>query len=164
MKTLLVYATKYGASKRIAETLQEQLDCDVMEVTCFQGDLNEYDKIILGVSVYAGMLRKEMKEFIEKNIEELGKKQVYVYVSCMNKDEVKKVLIENLGDSFYQTLVYADGVGGILDFSKMNLMERQVLKMINKKASFIPNIQKNTVADLIDKNRIATFIEQVQKN
>lgn len=163
MKTLLVYATKYGATKRIAELLQDQVDCSSMEVTSFQGKLDEYDKIILGVSVYAGMLRKEMKEFVKNNLTKLEKKKVYVYISSLNKDEYKKVLVENLGESIYQTFTYVDGLGGILDFTKMNLIERQILKMINKKSNIIPSIQRDTRAELIDYERISKFVEQVKQ-
>lgn len=73
-KTLVVYSSKYGSSKKYAEYIAEQLQADICE---FKKDtlpsLESYDTIIYGAGLYAGTVngsaffRTHQKTLADKN-------------------------------------------------------------------------------------------------
>ena len=78
MKTLIVYATKYGATKQIAEQLAEYLGgADLVDVGKGEtASLTEYDCVVLGSPLTAGSIRKEVKAFAQQHAGELGGKRL----------------------------------------------------------------------------------------
>lgn len=85
-KSLLVaYATKYGATREIAEKIGQQLrnggwQADVMPVKGLPG-LDHYTAVILGSSVYIGKWQKEAAEFLQSNEEHLAQLPVWLFSS-----------------------------------------------------------------------------------
>ena len=75
MKTIIVYSTKYGSVEKVALKIQEQLEGEVSLAKAKDNpDIKEYDSVVLGGSIYAGSIQKEMKVFIKSNQNELLKK------------------------------------------------------------------------------------------
>ena len=63
MKTLVVYASKHGATKVGAERIAKGLEGEVQLVSIKdKGDiiLDNYEKVILGTPIYAGMINKDI--------------------------------------------------------------------------------------------------------
>jgi menaquinone-dependent protoporphyrinogen oxidase len=85
MKTLVAYASKYGATegiaRRIGERLQEhQLDVDVANCE----DLREaagYDAYVVGSAVYEFNWRKNARKFVERNADTLAAKPTWLFSS-----------------------------------------------------------------------------------
>jgi menaquinone-dependent protoporphyrinogen oxidase len=78
MKTLIIYATRYGSAERCAKMLSEKLigDVDLLNLKDRQNiDLSQYEKVIIGGSIYVGKIQKEVNEFCTKHLEELKQKQ-----------------------------------------------------------------------------------------
>lgn len=98
MGTLILYATKYGAAEKIAKHIAERLGHAVLH-DLKQNDtpaLSEFDTIIIGSSIYAGMIRKEAKAFLLKNADILREKKIGIFLSSMNIDEDK-------GKTYFET-------------------------------------------------------------
>lgn len=100
MKEILLYASKYGAAKELAKRIEKGTQVKAVDIKEFHGSIEDYDKIIIGSSVYAGMMRKEIKTFIKEHEEQLNNKRVYVYLSALNKNDSKKVITENINEAF----------------------------------------------------------------
>jgi menaquinone-dependent protoporphyrinogen oxidase len=84
-KTLVTYASKYGATAEIAEKIGEVLNSaglktDVLSIKQVS-DPSQYNAVILGSAVYIGQWRKEAVKFLEANKTELTKKQVWLFSS-----------------------------------------------------------------------------------
>ena len=84
-KILVTYATKYGATKEIAEKISEvlrqsELQTDVVSVDRIR-DLTPYKAVILGSAVYMGKWRKEAVEFLKKNVQALAERPVWLFSS-----------------------------------------------------------------------------------
>jgi len=57
-KTLVIYKTKYGAAKKYAEWISEDLGCDLKDFDKMKKkDLEDYDVIVYGGGVHAGGIR-----------------------------------------------------------------------------------------------------------
>ncbi|MHA1207518.1 MAG: flavodoxin domain-containing protein, partial [Candidatus Hodarchaeales archaeon] len=89
-KTILVYATRWGATTETAEeiikVLKENFDIDVDLVNLkdkktMNPDISSYDNIILGVSYAKFNWAKEGKSFLIRNKEILENKKLFVFIS-----------------------------------------------------------------------------------
>lgn len=84
-QVLITYATKYGATKEIAErigkTLQDVgLTVDVLPVDEVK-NLSDYGAVILGSAVYAGHWRKEAVSFLEAHEKALATRPTWFFSS-----------------------------------------------------------------------------------
>ena len=84
-QVLVAYATKYGATKEIAEEIgnvlrQAGLLTDVLPVNKVR-DLNPYRAVILGSAVYIGRWRKEAAKFLQAHEQALAERQVWLFSS-----------------------------------------------------------------------------------
>lgn len=98
MKTLLVYYSRTGITKGIAEEISKSIDCDVEEIvdkekrTGIIGyiksgyetarnklpdieapkyDLSKYDLLIIGTPVWAGKMSVPVKAYLEQNMDKI---------------------------------------------------------------------------------------------
>ena len=82
---LVIYASKYGATKEIAEKIgavlhQAGMQADVCPVEGVR-DINSYQAIILGSAVYIGKWQKEAEAFLKTHEKTLSSRQVWLFSS-----------------------------------------------------------------------------------
>ena len=132
MKTLILYYSKHGVTKKVARLLNSQIvDSELSLVTEFDGDLDEFDDIYLGSPTYMGKLNKEFISFINKNRDALLNKDVKVFVVGMAPENFP-VLLESHFDKEMQEKWMIRHVGGGYNFNSMNFIERFVVKRVSK--------------------------------
>lgn len=91
MKTIIMYATKYGAAREIAQRIADRIKGAAVW-NLQQGmapSVADFDCVIIGSSVYAGMVRKEVKEFLSKNITVLREKKLGLYLCGLDASREK---------------------------------------------------------------------------
>lgn len=91
MKTLIVYASAYGISKRISEKLCEDLGGDVALLNLRQDkapQLSNYERIIIGSSVKSGKLEKAIYNFCSKHHNEMKELVLGLFVCSSETNEV----------------------------------------------------------------------------
>ncbi len=164
MKTLVVYASKYGATKKGAEHIAKGLKGEVKIVSIKDKNdivLDDYDKIILGTPIYAGMVNKDIKSFCEANKDILKTKKVAVYFSCMDASQIENYLKSNFTEDFIKNLIIVDSCGGAFYFKKMNFFEKFIIKKITQAKTKENPVKVDTKVDveLFDEGRISNFIE-----
>lgn len=76
MKTAIVYATKYGCTKRCAEILKSYLkgEVTILSVKADKINLSQYDAVFIGGSIYMGKIQKEITQFCKRNLTTPAKK------------------------------------------------------------------------------------------
>ncbi len=84
-KILVTYASKYGATKEIAEKIGEVLrkaglQIDILPVVDIQ-DLTPYQAVILGSAIYIGNWQKGAVAFLKANTETLAARPVWLFSS-----------------------------------------------------------------------------------
>ena len=141
---LVTYASKYGATKEIAEKIgevlrQTGLRANVIPVDSTH-DITPYKAIILGSAVYVGKWQKEAVEFLQINEKILAARPVWLFSSgpTGEGDPVELVEGERLPPAL-QPLV--DRIQprdiavfhGYINPGKINLIEKWAIKSLVKK-------------------------------
>lgn len=133
--TLIVYSTKYGCAKECGEKLRQELgEGDLFNVdNSLSPNMEKYDRVIVGGSVYMGMLNKKLKHFCNSHEQELKNKRLGLFIVCSATGEMaNKQLKDNFSGTLYEHATVKDCLGGRLDMSKATFWHRLIIKMVSK--------------------------------
>lgn len=135
MKTLIAYASKHGAAAKCAEMLKQKITgntelIDLKQIN--EIDLSQYDNVIIGGSIYAGTIQKQVTAFCKQNLEELKQKKIGLFISCMNENEPEKQLNQVFPQDLLNKACVKKSCGGAFNFKDMNFMEKMIIKMVTK--------------------------------
>lgn len=135
MSTLLVYGSKYGSTKKCSELLKEKLkgNVEIVDIKKVEAlDFNRYEKIIIGSSIYVGKIQKEISEFCRSYSEVLKTKKISIFLCCMNEKDIEKQMSDNFSKELLDSSIAKGYFGGEFNFTKMNFIEKNIIKMIAK--------------------------------
>lgn len=170
MNTLVVYASKYGAAEKCATEIAKKVNGEVKVVNLRESKEVEcisYDRVIIGGSIYAGMIQKEVKEFCLKNLECLKQKKIGLFVSCMNDKDALTFIENSFPKELVDKALVKEGLGGAFCFKKMNVFEKFIIKMIsNSKANKeqnLPKVDGKTDVSTLSEERINYFAERINQ-
>ncbi len=132
MKGIILYSSKYGATKRYAEWLAEETGFDCIETKKAKIDeVKQYDTIILGGGIYASGIAG--LSFLKKNIGQLQGKKVIIFcdgASPYDEKAFQKIVAYNLKDALAGLPCFY--CRGGWDMDAMNLVDRNLCKMLQK--------------------------------
>lgn len=137
MKTIILYATKSGASRDCAAQLAKKIvDCETYDITKDVPDINQADVIILGSGVRMGHMYRPILKFIKQNLEILLVKRVGIYICNAYSDNTTKVIHTNIPQKLLDHTSYIESFGGILPFTtpkhKEWMKEENIWSMLNE--------------------------------
>lgn len=161
MKTLLAYASKHGTTRKAAESLAEQLQGEVVIVNLEDKSarknlkIKDFERIIIGGSIYIGNIQKSVKNFCQKKLEVLLQAdQLGIFICC---GEEKKAL-EQLENAFPEEILQKASAKGFFghefDLEKINFVSRAILK----KAAGVEKSESK-----INYDNIRQFAEELDK-
>jgi menaquinone-dependent protoporphyrinogen IX oxidase len=82
-RTLVVYATKFGSTREIAESIAAALRSHGHEVELraadHAGDLSPFDAVVLGSPVFNQRWLPEADEFVKRNVNALARRRVWLF-------------------------------------------------------------------------------------
>jgi len=155
MKTAIIFATKHGCTDKCAQTLSNELDSLNKIINVELGDninLSDYDKVILGGSIHAGMLNKKLKSFIAKNSEELLGKKLGLFLCCMYEGEKALEQFQSVFPEQIRNKAIAHGLfGGAFDFDKMNFIEKAIVKKVANVEESVSRINYSNIKSFAEK-------------
>lgn len=139
MNTAIVYSSKYGFTKHMAQTLSQKLkpNDSVTLISLREEsnpDITTFDKVIIGAAIYGGKSGKEVKTFCKQNHDQLITKKIGLFVCGMEESiqgkelEMKRAFPDRLNN---HATAHAF-LGGSFQFEKMNLIERIVVRHVAK--------------------------------
>ena len=134
MKVILVYNSKSGFTKRYADWIAEETDCDVKPYRDFeQMDIGAEDIVIFGSRVHAGRI-----EHLNKVKARMGRhpKQNFIVFAtgatpAVAEDAVQKIWDSNFSETERQSIPHFYMQSG-LDYQKMGFVDRMLMKMVAK--------------------------------
>ena len=131
MKAIVVYKSKTGYTKKYAEWIAEELGCDIKENASL-ADIVDYDTVICGGGVYAGMVNGA--KFIVKNLNRLSGKKLILFAVGSSRKEQKVVepLWNRLLTEEQQKNIASFYLRGGFDFSKLKGFDKLIMSMMKK--------------------------------
>jgi menaquinone-dependent protoporphyrinogen oxidase len=158
---LVAYASKYGATREIAEKIgevlkQEGLAVDVLPVKSVKNPA-EYQGVIIGSAVYIFNWRSEAANFLRKQEKTLSERPVWVFSSGpTEKGDPVKLLKgwlypKNLRETI--ELIKPRDVTvfhGVINIDKMNFLEKWMMKQV-----------KTEIGDFRDWDMITAWAKKV---
>jgi len=144
-KVLVAYASYCGTTGGVAEAIgqvlrQKGATVDVRLVKNIS-DLTPYQAVVIGSATRSSSWWPEAIEFVERNKEELSRKPVAYFLTCLTlyKDtEASRRVARGYMDPALKAAPEVQPVdiglfAGVLDYSKLNLVYRMVMKSKMKK-------------------------------
>lgn len=154
MKTAFLYATKYGSVEQCGKIIAEQLN-GVMDFynlkTNKQVDLAQYDRVILGGSIYMGRIQKEVTEFSLNNLNILKDKKLGLFICCLKEGEEAETELKNAyPETLLEQAAAKEYFGGQAIFNKMNFLHRFILKKVSKADKDIYNLSNKNIERFVN--------------
>ncbi len=135
MKGIILYKSKYGATRKYANWLSEDTGFDVKELAKVKmSDLSEYALIIIGGGIYASGVAG--LDFLKKNIDSLSDKKMIVFCDGASPYEEKSfeaIRNHNMKDKL-KNIPFFYCRGG-WDMEAMTFVDRNLCKMLRKAVS-----------------------------
>jgi len=182
VKALILYGTRYGATKgtseEIAKTLREE-NFYVKVVNAQEEkikDISEYDLIAVGSGTACGRWVNEAEDFLKKFQKEFQPKKLALFASSVepiaekegNTEEVRKmhkIDLEDRTSKYGLKPILMGFFGGIIDFSRMGFLTRKGME-----AAFKAPLRKHGFKesapgayDLRDWDKIRSWAKELAK-
>lgn len=149
MKTAIVYSSSHGTTEKAAQLLKENLVGEVELINLKKNsdpDMGEYGSVIVGSSIHAGSIQAKVKSFIGKNLNVLLDKKIGLFLCCMYEGEEARKQYEKGYPEELRKAALAQGLfGGEFIFSKMNFIERKIIKKISGVTSDVSKIDYDAI-------------------
>jgi menaquinone-dependent protoporphyrinogen oxidase len=156
MKSLIVYCSSHGTTEKAVHLLSENLEGEVFTVDLkregLKMDLSNFEMVIIGGSIHAGSIQRKVKQFIKEFHAELLTKELGLFLCCMHEGEVA---IEQFNNAFPIDLrKNSDAMGlfgGEFLVSKMNFLERQMVKKVSGVSADQSNLDLEAIKEFASK-------------
>lgn len=134
MKTVVIYKSKTGFTKKYAEWIAEALSADIFEASNINIDTAAaYDTVIYGGSLYAVGINGV--KFITENLDKLKNKKIIVFAtgaSPYREEVVREVANKNFTSDQMKDIQFFYLRGGF-DFSSLNLFDKMLMMLLKWK-------------------------------
>lgn len=160
MKTLIVYATKNGTTKKAAEILAERLGgADVKNIACDTFSLADYDRVLVGSNIRMGTVDRKIRAFLLSQIAILLQKELGLFLCCCFPKQEKAYFESNVPAQLLTHAKAAAALGGELDRTALKGADKLVAKMVLK-ADHEQGILRTFI---LEQDRIDKFVEKLTK-
>lgn len=152
MKSLIIYVSKRGTTKESAEKVGKAINADIVDIKEIKRvNLEDYDKVIIGSYLYAGMIPGKMKKFILKNVNLLKNKKLSFFImGVSNSSEAIETFKKQLPNELFDNNTIISHFGGELRMDKMNFLEKFITKKIQESENINPKINEEAIKDFIN--------------
>jgi menaquinone-dependent protoporphyrinogen oxidase len=161
MKTLIIYCSSHGTTEKAVQLVSEWMEGEVLAVDLKRDkitfDVRDYDFVIIGGSIHAGSIQGKIKHFIAKHYEELLTKKMGLFLCCWHDGETALEQFDAAFPEELRKMSIANGIfGGEFLVSKMNFIERQIVKKVSGVTEDTSNLDTTAIMTFVMKIN-ATF-------
>ncbi|WP_339735552.1 flavodoxin domain-containing protein [uncultured Sunxiuqinia sp.] len=155
MKTLIIYMSTHGCTKQVVTELAEQLNGEVTIKNLKEDknpDFQNYDRVIIGGSIHAGQIQRKIREYCEAHLENLGRKQLGLFICCMYEGDQAFQQLENaFPEKLHQYAKSEAILGGEFNFEKMRFFEKLIVRKIAKVEQSVSKIDHEAIKNFAKK-------------
>lgn len=144
MKTLIIYSTKTGTTKKCAALLAANIgadSCDLFEISDDIPEISGYECVVIGSNVRMGVIDKKISAYLEKHKSELFETKFGIFLCCCLADKVSDAITKNLSDEFMDHAAIIDCFGGELPKDKIKGMDKLIVNSIIKISKTDPDFK-----------------------
>ncbi|WP_425449051.1 flavodoxin domain-containing protein [Dethiothermospora halolimnae] len=158
MKSLIVFSTKCGTTEKCAKLIKKGLNgetdlVNLREQKC--KDIDSYDNILIGGSVYIGKIRSDVKEFVEKNKSSLRNKNIGLFVLCQDEGEKAIGYIDNnFPDDIVKGAFIKEHLGHEINLDKMGFLDRTLCKKVLKVKESYSKLNDEAIGRVVEETNI----------
>ncbi len=155
MKTLVVYDTKHGSTREVAETVAESMRSKGAEVAlldlrtkgALRASLDAYGAVVLGAPFYMGRWSTRAARFAKERETELAARR-FAFFTLGSTPELqvagaRAALPQSLADAGREAV----HLGSKLDYPKLGGFEKFIVKAVSGKAESMSNLDLKGAAD-----------------
>lgn len=118
-------------------------------------DVNPYDQVIIGGSIYAGKINRKVIKFCRDNMDALQKKMVALFICCMEKSPKREEQFDMAFPEELRSRSITNGMfGGEFNTDKMNFFIKYFVKKMTEKETELP---------VLDTGAVKMFAEEFKK-
>lgn len=160
MKTLILYTSHHGTTRKLSYELAKDLDVNLIDVVDFKSnkkiDLLPYEQIIIGSSIHVGKIPADFGKFLDNNKSLLLSKQIAIFMCAMEKGEVlQKEFTDNFPKELRDHSIANAIMGGEYLFEKMNIFEKFIIKKITGSTESKSEIDYDIYYDFVEKLKLS---------
>ncbi|MBQ5328074.1 MAG: hypothetical protein J6J15_02700 [Oscillospiraceae bacterium] len=163
MKTLIIYSSKTGTTKRCAALLAANIgadSCDLFEISEKIPDISDYECVVIGSYVRMGVIDKKISAFLQKHKEELFETKFGLFICSCLADKVSDSITKNFSEEFMDHAAIIDSFGGELPADKIKGMDKIIVNSIIKIAKTDPTFK---IFEKIIPESITNFAEVLKE-
>lgn len=174
MNAIVIYKSKYGATKAYARWIAEEIGCEAVEAKSVSADdLSEYDVIVYGGGLYAEVISGV--NLITKNFEKLCGKKLVVYTTGITpahyRDYYDKLVVEKNFKPHMLNKIKVYNFPGKMIISELSPVHKAAIKTLKKLMSSKQHPTEmeellvklcDADGDFTDKSAIKELIEYVK--
>lgn len=162
MKSIIVYGSEYGATKRYAEHLSEMTGIECVNYKDAK-DVEKYDKVVYLGALYAGGVIG-----IKKTVAKMTENQVLIVATVGLADPTDAENVQNIRNSLKNQIpaaFYNENkifhLRGAIDYNKLGLKHKLMMSLLHSKVSKLPESEQNaeTRAMLETYGKIVDFVD-----
>ena len=156
MKTLIVYASQYGATREIAQRIADRISGAVvhdLKQSKLQS-VDAFDCVIIGSPLYVGSIRKEVKAFLTGNIEFLRGKSLGLFLSGLEPENEQMCFEKNFPPDILSASKAKCFTGGRYDPAKAGRFHKLLLRIVGKPTSNLDTIDDEVIEQFAEAMRI----------
>ena len=161
-KTLVIYSSKYGHTKKYAQWLSEALNADICENKNLKNEmLNDYAVIVFGSSLYAGKNKAAL--LLRKHFEQIKDKKVVLFTcglgSVDNPFDIANInrALDRVITPEIRSRIKIFHVQGGIDYKNLSILHKAMMKFVHSKVSRKPENERNEE----DREFLATYGQKI---
>jgi|GEM_PF-78955 menaquinone-dependent protoporphyrinogen oxidase len=167
MKIAILYISKHGTTEKIAKQIaiglseQESKVIDIKKHP--HPELEQFEFIVLGSSIYAGKIQQRMDSFCQEYSSQLQQKIIGLFVCGMQptEEQREKELIRAFPAELFEKAITKSFLGGEFLFEKMSVWERWIVRHISKVSNSVSMINDYAVQQFISKLQSHLFLSSL---
>ncbi|MEA3335062.1 MAG: flavodoxin domain-containing protein [Chloroflexota bacterium] len=108
-RCLVVYASKYGSTREVAQAIADGLGADLAAAGSYP-DVRPYDLVVLGSPIYGGDYREAMIKFVRTKKSALSKRMIAAFITAAADWKIDPGLTGDEDELLFTQDEYAQGL------------------------------------------------------
>jgi menaquinone-dependent protoporphyrinogen oxidase len=144
MRTLIAWTGKSGTTAEVVKKMAGELGEETVTVNLRKEsmpDPSDFERVIIGGSIYAGSIHKNLKAFCEKHEEAMLSRPLGIFLCALSGDDTTEKLDCNFPARLLEHAWIKEWLGGRFIFAEHNFIIRAMMKKIMNSSEDTDNIR-----------------------